>query len=64
LGLITQNPFLAFFRVLEACAHDVTSERSIRAETLEVLLARLLNGIKKSFLGTIFDCGFLVEEGM
>ncbi len=39
LGMITQHPFLAFFRVLEAHAHDVTSEQSIHAETLEVLLA-------------------------
>jgi hypothetical protein len=64
LRLITQHPFLAFFRVLETCAHDVTSEWSIQAETLKVLFAGLLNCIKKSFLGTTFACGFLVEKGM
>jgi hypothetical protein len=52
-----------FFRVLEACAHDVISERSIQAETLEVLFAELLKCMKKSFLGTAFACGFLVEKG-
>jgi hypothetical protein len=62
-GLITQRPCLAFFRVLEACAHDVTSKQSMQAETLEVLLAGLLKGIKKSFLGTTSACGFLVEKG-
>jgi hypothetical protein len=63
LGLITQHPFLAFFRVLEAHALDITSEWSIQAETFEVLLAGLLNGMKKSFLGTTFACGFLIEKG-
>jgi hypothetical protein len=55
---------LTFFRVLEACAHDVTSERSIQDETLEVLFAGLLKCVKKSFLGTAFACSFLVEKGM
>jgi hypothetical protein len=52
-----------FFRVLEAHAHDVTSERSIWAETLEVLFTGLLKCVKKSSLGTAFACGFLVEKG-
>ncbi len=48
----------------EARAHDVTSERtSIQTETLEVLYAGLLRCVKKSFLGTAFACGFLVEKG-
>jgi hypothetical protein len=63
LGLITQHPFLVFFRVLEACAHDITSEWSIQDETLEVLFARLLKCVKKSFLCTTFARGFLVETG-
>jgi hypothetical protein len=52
-----------FFRVLEAPAHDVTSERSIQDETLEVLFEGLLRCIKKSFLVTAFACDFLVEKG-
>jgi hypothetical protein len=63
LGLITWCPFVAFFRVLEACADDDTSERSIQDETLEVLFAGLLRCVKKSFLGTAFACDFLVEKG-
>ncbi len=31
---------------LEVCAHDVTSERSIQAETLEVLFTGLLMHVK------------------
>jgi hypothetical protein len=62
--MITQHPFLKFFRVLQASAHDITSERSIQAERLEALLARLLKCVKKSFLGTTFACGFLIEKGM
>jgi hypothetical protein len=61
--LITQRPFLAFFRVLGARAHDVMSEWSIQDETLEVLFAGLLRCIKKSFLGTAFACDFLIEKG-
>ncbi len=52
-----------FFRVLEACACDVMSERSIQDETLEVLFAGLLECVKKSFLGTAFACDFLIEKG-
>jgi hypothetical protein len=61
--MITQHPFLAFFRGLEAHAHDIKSERSIQDETLEVLFAGLLRCIKKSFLGTAFACDFFVEKG-
>ncbi len=39
------------------------SEQSIQAETLEVLFTGLLNCVKKSFLGTAFAYGFLVEKG-
>ncbi len=52
-----------FFRVLEARAHFVTSEQSIQVETLEVLFAGLLRCVKKSFLGTAFSSGFLIEKG-
>jgi hypothetical protein len=52
------------FRVLEAHAHDVTSEQSIQAETFEVLFAGLLKCVMKLFLGTAFASGFLVEKGM
>jgi hypothetical protein len=41
--MITQRPFLGvvlFFGVLEVCAHDTTSERSIQDETLEGALHR------------------------
>jgi hypothetical protein len=48
---------------LEARGHDVTSEQSIQAETLEVLFAGLLKCIKESFLDTAFASGFLKEKG-
>jgi hypothetical protein len=50
-------------RVLEAHAHDITSERIIKAEILEMLFTGLLKCIQKSFLGTAFACGFLIEKG-
>jgi hypothetical protein len=53
-----------FFRVFKACAYVVTPEQSIQAETLEVLLAGLLGSVKKSFLSTAFNCGFLIEKEM
>ncbi len=44
LGLIAQHSFLAVviltFMVLEVCAHDATSKRSILDETLEGSLCR------------------------
>ena len=52
-----------FFRVLEAPAHDVTSERSIQDKTLGVPFAGLLESVKKSFLGNAFACDFLIEKG-
>ena len=62
-GLITHCPFFAFFRVLEAHAHDVTSEQSIQVEIFEVLFAGLLKCIKKSFLGTAFAYDFPIKKG-
>jgi hypothetical protein len=53
---------VVIFGVLEIHAHDVTSERSIQDEALEVLFAGLLRCIKKSFLGTAFACDFLIEK--
>jgi hypothetical protein len=54
--------FLATSRFLEACAHDVTLEQSIQAETLEVLFAGLLKCIKYSFLCTAFAFNFLKKR--
>jgi hypothetical protein len=51
-----------FFRVLEAHAHDIMSEQIFQAETHEMLFAGNIGCVKKSFLGTAFACGFLVEK--
>jgi hypothetical protein len=55
---------VVIFGVLEVRAHDVRLEQSIQAETLEVLFAGLLRCVKKSFPGTAFACGFLIENRM